>query len=70
MLSILSFAATLAIAMLCSVLIVKTIRASGGTIMMALAGVCPAADPVPLRRRPARPVSRPALSARPPRAVA
>jgi hypothetical protein len=54
MLSLLSFAATLAIAMLCSVLIMKTIRTSGEKIMLALAGTRPAANIITLRRRPAR----------------
>jgi hypothetical protein len=54
MLSLLSFAATLAIATFCSVLIVKTIRTSGEKIMLALTGTRPAADIIPMRRRPAR----------------
>jgi hypothetical protein len=59
MLGFLSFAATLAIATLCSVLIVKTIRGSGEKIMLALAGVRPVADAVPRRRRPSRVISCP-----------
>jgi hypothetical protein len=54
MLGFLSFSITLAVLALCSVLIVKTLRASGDKIMRAIAGIQPAADPVPLRRRPLR----------------
>lgn len=57
MLSLLSFAATLAIAMLCSALIIRTIRTSGEKIMLALAGTRPAADIIPLRRPAARAIS-------------
>jgi hypothetical protein len=54
MLGFLSFAATLAIVMLSSVLIVKMIRGSGEKMMFALAGVRPMVHAAPPRRRQVR----------------
>lgn len=54
MLSFLSFAVTFAIVALTMMFLTQTIRTSGEKIVLALSGVRPTADVVPLRRRPAR----------------